>query len=222
MGDKVLLSFAHCQECTQCKDGHPAYCHSFKSLNFGGTRPDGSSAMRRQEEQGGHALYSRFFGQSSFSRHTVVSMTSLVKVPDTTDLALFAPLGCGLQTGAGAVLNTLDVQAGSSVAVFGAGSVGMSAIMAAKMRKAKIIVAIDLQPSRLELASRLGATHTLLGSDPDIVAKMGELAPPNGVDYAVDCTGVPAVIETMIQALGSRGHAASVGAPTVSLATVVG
>ncbi|KID95350.1 alcohol dehydrogenase, partial [Metarhizium majus ARSEF 297] len=215
VGDKVLLSFAHCQECAQCKDGHPAYCHSFKSLNFGGTRPDGSSAMRRQEEQGGHALYSRFFGQSSFSRHTVVSMTSLVKVPDTTDLALFAPLGCGLQTGAGAVLNTLDVQAGSSVAVFGAGSVGMSAIMAAKMRKAKVIVAIDLQPSRLELASRLGATHTLLGNDPDIVAKMGELAPPNGVDYAVDCTGVPAVIETMIQALGSRGHAASVGAPTI-------
>ncbi|KAH0592255.1 hypothetical protein MHUMG1_10001 [Metarhizium humberi] len=215
VGDKVLLSFAHCQQCAQCDDGHPAHCYSFKALNFGGTRPDGSSAMRRQEERGGQALYSRFFGQSSFSRHTVVSVSSLVKVPDTTDLALFAPLGCGLQTGAGAVLNTLDVQPGGSVAVFGAGSVGMSAIMAAKMRRAKIIIAIDLQKSRLELASRLGATHTLLGSDPDIVAKIGELAPPNGVNYAVDCTGVPAVIETMIQALGSRGHAASVGAPTI-------
>ncbi|KAG8408429.1 hypothetical protein J3459_017778 [Metarhizium acridum] len=89
--------------------------------------------------------------------------------------------------------------------------------MAAKMRKAKVIIAIDLQQSRLDLASQLGATHTLLGNDPEIISKIGEFAPPNGVNYAVDCTGVPAVIETMIQALGSRGHAASLGAPTVSI-----
>ncbi|KHN93942.1 alcohol dehydrogenase [Metarhizium album ARSEF 1941] len=214
VGDKVLLSFSHCRDCRPCKAGHPANCHLFKSLNFGGKRPDGSSVMHKQDDKGGHPFFSRFFGQSSFSRHAVVSMSSLVKVPSDTDLALFAPLGCGLQTGAGAVLNTLDVQAGSSVAVFGAGSVGMSAIMAAKMRRAGVIIAIDLQQSRLDLASQLGATHTVLGNAPDILAQIRQLAPPNGVDYAVDCTGVPAVIETMIEALGSRGHAASVGAPT--------
>lgn len=172
--------------------------------------------MYQQNEKGGQALYSGFFGQSSFSRHAVVSMSSLVKVPTSTDLALFAPLGCGLQTGAGAILNTLDVQNGSSVAVFGAGSVGMSAIMAAKLRKSVIIIAIDLQQSRLDLASQVGATHTLLGNDPGLVSKIRQLAPPNGVKYAVDCSGVPAVVETMIECLGSRGHATSVGAPSVS------
>lgn len=213
-GDKVLLSFSHCQSCAQCKDGHPAYCYSFVPLNFSGKRPDGSSVMHQHEEKGGKPLHSGFFGQSSFSRYAVVSASCFVKVPNDTDLALFAPLGCGLQTGAGAILNTLDVQAGKTVAVFGVGSVGMSAIMAAKMRGAGTIIAIDLQQSRLDLASEIGATHTLLGKDADLVSKIKDMAPPNGVDYAVDCSGVPAVVENMIECLGSRGHAASVGAPS--------
>ncbi|KAG5941089.1 hypothetical protein E4U53_007475, partial [Claviceps sorghi] len=212
-GDKVLLSFSHCQDCAQCQDGHPAYCDAFMPLNFAGKRLDGSSVMHQGDEQGGKPLFSGFFGQSSFARHVVVPTSSLVKVPRDTDLALFAPLGCGLQTGAGAVLNTLDVQAGKSVAVFGAGSVGMSAIMAAKMRRAKPIIAIDLRPSRLHLASELGATHTLHGDDADLISKVKEIGLRNGVDYAVDCSGVPAVVSAMMECLGRRGHATSVGAP---------
>ncbi|KAG6242318.1 hypothetical protein E4U25_004241 [Claviceps purpurea] len=212
-GDKVLLSFSHCQECAQCKDGHPAYCYSFMPLNFGGKRLDGSTVMK-QDTQDSKALFSGFFGQSSFARYAIVSTSSLVKVPPDTDLALFAPLGCGLQTGAGAVLNALDVKVGKSLAVFGTGSVGLSAIMAAKMRGANPIIAIDVQQSRLDLASELGATHTLLGNDVELVSKIKKISPHNGVDYAVDCSGVTSVVDNMVHCLGNRGHATSVGAPS--------
>ncbi|KAG5980348.1 hypothetical protein E4U55_004126 [Claviceps digitariae] len=210
-GDKVLLSFSHCQDCSQCKDGHPAYCHAFAPLNFGGKRLDGSSVMHQGDEHGGNALFSGFFGQSSFARHVIVPKSSLIKVSRDTDLALFAPLGCGFQTGAGAILNTLDVQAGKSVAIFGAGSVGMSAIMAAKMRRAEPIIAIDIHQSRLDLALELGATHTLLGDDPKLISKVRRITSTHGVDYAADCSGVPTVVAAMIECLGSRGHATSVG-----------
>ncbi|KAF5604283.1 alcohol dehydrogenase [Fusarium pseudocircinatum] len=213
-GDKVLLSFAHCGTCEQCTSGHPAYCYSFVPWNFGGKRPDGSAALNLDGSQNKKALYSSFFGQSSFARLAIAHRSSLVKVGDDNDLALFAPLGCGLQTGAGAILNTLNVQPGKTVAIFGVGSVGMSAVMAAKLRGAKEIIAVDLQQDRLDLAKTLGATATILGSDADIVSKMQEISPPNGVNYALDCTGVPAVIETMIKCLGTRGRAASVGAPS--------
>lgn len=159
-------------------------------------------------------MHSRFFGQSSFARHTIVHRTSIVKVPQETPLELFAPLGCGIQTGVGAIFNTLNVKPGSSVAVFGVGSVGLAAIMGAKARKAKTIIAIDLQTQRLELAKELGATHGVLGPDQDhIIDSIQDICPPIGVDFAVDCTGVPAIIETMVAALGMRGRAATVGAP---------
>lgn len=119
-----------------------------------------------------------------------------------------------MQTGAGAVLNALDVKPGSSVAVFGVGSVGMAAVMAAaRIRGAKTVIAVDLQAERLELAKKLGATHGVLGGEGDVVGRIREICPPVGVDYAVDCTGAVGVIRTMIDCLGTRGRAATVGAP---------
>ncbi|KAB5585025.1 chaperonin 10-like protein [Coniochaeta sp. 2T2.1] len=210
-GDKVLLSFSHCETCAECQSGHPAYCHTFNDRNFGGRRPDGSCAMLSGKD--GNPLYSSFFGQSSFSRQTLVHRSSVVKVPADTNLELFASLGCGIQTGAGAVLNSLNVRSGSTLAVFGVGSVGMAAVMAGKIRGASKIIAIDLQPGRLELAKQLGATHGVTGSDGDVVDQIRSICQTNGVDFAVDCTGVPQVIRTMIDALGSRGRASTVGAP---------
>jgi Zn-dependent alcohol dehydrogenase len=164
--------------------------------------------------ENGSPMHSTFFGQSSFARHTLAHRSSVVKVPADTDLGLFAPLGCGMQTGAGAVLNTLDVKPGSSVAVFGVGSVGMAAVMAAaKIRGVKTLIAVDLQESRLALAKELGATHSVLGSAKDVVQQIRAICQANGVNYAVDCTGVPAVVRTMIDSLGTRGRAATVGAP---------
>ncbi|KAK1752716.1 aryl-alcohol dehydrogenase [Echria macrotheca] len=214
-GDSVLLSFSHCETCRECAAGHPAYCHTFNDRNFGGRRPDGSAAMNLSQDCTKEGeIHSSFFGQSSFSRRTLVHRSSVVKVPTGTDLGLFAPLGCGMQTGAGAVLNSLNVREGSSVAVFGVGSVGMAAVMAAGLiRKAGVVIAVDLQPERLTLARELGATHGVDGSAEDVVEQIRRLSGSNGVDFAVDCTGVPAVVRTMIDALGSRGRAATVGAP---------
>ncbi|KAK1829512.1 putative alcohol dehydrogenase [Podospora conica] len=216
-GDAVLLSFSHCQACAQCAAGHPAYCHDFNARNFGGRRPEGGCAVTTGD---GEACHSSFFGQSSFARHAVAHRSCVVKVPEGTDLALFAPLGCGMQTGAGAVLNTLGVKEGDqgAVAVFGVGSCGMAAIMAAALiRRARIVIAVDLDAERLALARELGATHTVLGGAADVVAQIREICGGSeewrGVDYAVDCTGVPAVVRTMIDSLGMRGRAATVGAP---------
>ena len=119
-GDKVLLSFSHCETCAQCRSGHPAYCHDFNARNFGGARPDGTCAIRLAAGGGEEACHSSFFGQSSFARHAVAHRSCVVKVPGDTELGLFAPLGCGMQTGAGTVLNTLGVEEGKgTVAVFG-------------------------------------------------------------------------------------------------------
>lgn len=116
-GDSVLLSFSHCGACAQCRSGHPAYCHDFDRRNFGGVRADGTCGATTVE--GGEACHSSFFGQSSFARHAVVDGSCVVRVARGTDLGLFAPLGCGMQTGAGAVLNTLRVGEGGTVAAFG-------------------------------------------------------------------------------------------------------
>lgn len=137
-------------------------------------------------------------------------------MPASTDLGLFAPLGCGVQTGAGSVLNTLDVQKGQSLAIFGVGSVGLSALMAGKIRGANPLIAVDLDPARLELSRELGATHTLLASDTsiDITKEIASICQSNGVSRAVDCSGSAKVVGQMIQSLGSRGKAATVGAPS--------
>ncbi|KAH8800322.1 chaperonin 10-like protein [Xylogone sp. PMI_703] len=209
--DKVLLSFDSCRSCLQCTSLHPAYCQEFSQRNFGQRRKDGSLTLSRKQ---GSELRGSFFGQSSFAKRAIVSSASVVKVPANTPLDLFCPLGCGIQTGAGVILNTLDVQPGKTVVVFGVGAVGMSAVMAAKIRKARVIIAIDLQPQRLELAMKLGATHVIRGSDEDIVSQIQKICGSNGADYSVDCAGVPQVVERAIECLGTLGKAATVGAPS--------
>jgi Zn-dependent alcohol dehydrogenase len=170
--------------------------------------------MRNKESS--DPLSSPFFGQSSFARHTVVHRSCLVRIPSESKADLFAPLGCGVQTGAGAVLNSLRVRPGSSLVVFGVGSVGMCAVMAGKLAQAGTIIAVDLQAERLELAKQLGATHGILAvGGLDVVAEIQKICPPNGADFAVDCTGVSSVVSQMIESLGTLGRAATVGAPGI-------
>jgi Zn-dependent alcohol dehydrogenase len=211
VGDKVLLSYNFCRECAACKSNTPAYCDNMIRLNFGGRRIDNSCAISLED---GTEVFSSFFGQSSFGRFAVVNQSSVVTVPQETRLALFAPLGCGLQTGAGSIVNALDVKPGSSVAISGVGAVGMGAIMAAKFRQAEIIIAIDINAERLEMAKTLGATHAILSSKEDVVQRVKEICRPrNGVQFALDCSGVPPVIESLVDSLATRGKAVSVGAP---------
>lgn len=214
-GDRVLLSFSSCGHCPACLHGHPAYCTTFIPRNFDGARPDGSRPFQDQE---GGAVGGRFFGQSSFARHTVVDERSTVPVEtaDEEELALLSPVGCGIQTGAGAVLNELRPDTGETVAVFGAGAVGLSAVMAAALTPAERVIAIDIVPSRLELARELGATHTINGREEGTLERLREITDGRGVDRALESSGVPALLRQAIDSLAlGHGMVAVVGAPPV-------
>lgn len=137
----------------------------------------------------------------------------MIRVAPETDIKLFAPLGCGIQTGTGVVWNTLNVQQGDSLIVSGCGAVGMSAIMAAKQRGAQVIIAVDINQERLAMAKELGATHVLDGMDKDLIQRIRTICPlPAGVRHGFDTTAVPEVIEKMIDATGVRGQTVVVGA----------
>lgn len=209
-GDHVLCSFASCGGCDNCRHGHPAYCRTWLPLNLiGGTRPDGTSPVSRGESTlGGH-----FFGQSSFARLAVVDERSIVKVDPSAPLELLAPLGCGVQTGAGAVWNVLAPRPGDHVLITGAGAVGLCAVMAARLTPAATIIAVDRVAERLELAATLGATHTIDATATDVGERVTTITGGLGVHGAVETTGNVGVLRTTVEALAPRGTAVIVGAP---------
>ncbi len=207
-GDKVTLSFSSCGECSGCRSGRPARCSVFDQLNFGDARPDGSPTIRKA---GGRPVGSSFFGQSSLAYYALTRERSVIPVEaaDNDELALYAPLGCGMQAGAGTVLNELKPRPGESVVVFGAGTVGLSALMAARMAGAAPIVAVDVVSSRLKLALGLGATLAVNARSEDVGARLREAV--GEVDHAVDTTGLSRMIDTAIRALGPGGKASLLG-----------
>ncbi len=207
IGDHVVLSFNYCGNCAACNIDKLPYCMNFSQYNMSGGRPDGSKAF---SDAGGEPVGSHFFGQSSFASHSVVARTSVVKVDSSYDLALMGPLGCGIQTGAGAILNTLDLQPGASVVITGAGALGLSAVMAAKVAGAGRIIAIDRHANRLELAERYGATTTLSGTPAEITAGIIE-ATGGGADAAFDTTGNAAVVRAAFEGLNNLGTLALAG-----------
>ncbi|MFI7407161.1 NAD(P)-dependent alcohol dehydrogenase [Streptomyces sp. NPDC049627] len=209
-GDHVVLSFTSCGECRNCRGGHPAYCATWLPLNLiGGRRADGTSTISRD----GEALGGHFFGQSSFAERAVVDERSLVKVDPEVPLASIAPLGCGVQTGVGAVWNVLKPVTGSTVVVLGAGAVGLSAVMAAALTPATTIVAVDRVGERLELAKELGATHTVNAAEADLGEALAGITGGQGADGVVETTGNVGVLRQGVDALAARGTLVVVGAP---------
>jgi len=217
-GDRVLLSFTSCGGCANCRDGHPAYCATWLPANLlGGRRADGSATITRAGQPvGGH-----FFGQSSFARHAVVDERSVVKVAPDAPLDLLAPLGCGVQTGAGAIWNVLRPRPGATLLVTGAGAVGLSAVMAARLSPAARIVAVDRVAGRLKLAEELGATDTVDTSGADLAEAIADLTGGRGVDGLVETTGNAGVLQAGIGVLAARGAAVIVGAPAFGTAVPV-
>ncbi|SEF16262.1 NAD(P)-dependent alcohol dehydrogenase [Streptomyces sp. Ag109_O5-10] len=209
-GDHVVLSFTSCGTCRNCRGGHPAYCTTWLPLNLiGGRRADGTATVSRDGEPlGGH-----FFGQSSFAERALVDERSLVEIDPDVPLETVAPLGCGVQTGAGAVWNVLRPVPGSTVAVLGAGAVGLSAVMAAALTPATTIVAVDRVPERLELAREVGATHTVDATREDVPAALRRISDGAGADGIVETTGNVGVLRQGADALAARGTLVVVGAP---------
>ncbi len=199
-GQHVVLSFASCGHCPACQTGRPAHCRNFSELNFGFARPDGSGGLAASGVRG------HFLGQSSFATHLLTTERNLVPVADDLSLELLAPLGCGLQTGAGTVLNSLSVPPGASLAVFGCGAVGCAAIMAARLSGADPIIGVDLVPSRLALARELGASQVIDNRGGDLLVRIAAIT-GGGVDFLVETTGGAGMEELAIEALNPRGIA---------------
>lgn len=207
VGDHVVLSFDSCGTCGNCSMGQPAYCDTFMVRNLFGRELDGTSTAT---DSSGNAVGARWFGQSSFATYAIATERNTVKVDPSLPLELLGPLGCGIQTGAGSILCALDVQPGSEVVVFGAGAVGLAAVMAAKVAGATTIIAVDLQQHRLDLSLEVGATHVVNGSSADVVADVMAIA-PGGVRYAFDTTGLPPVMISALRATRMNGKVGFVG-----------
>lgn len=203
-GDHVVLSFDFCGRCDRCRGGMPCYCREFRVRNFSGSRPDGTTALSRR----GQPVSGHYFGQSSFATYALARETNAIKVRRDVPLELLGPLGCGVQTGAGAVLNTFRARPGSSLAVFGTGSVGLSAVMAGVLAGCTTIVGVDILPERLEIARELGATHVFDGRDPDLVEQVVSTT-GRGVDFAFDTTGV--ALEAAARSIDELGVVGLVG-----------
>jgi aryl-alcohol dehydrogenase len=207
-GDHVVLSFPSCGGCARCLAAEPAYCAATQSLWYSGGRADGSPTLRA----GATPVHGAFFQQSSFATHALAMERNVVRVPDDLPLALLAPLGCGIQTGAGAVVNTFGLRAGATLAVFGAGGVGLAAIMAAVLLGAGTIVAVDINPDRLELARRLGATHTVDARDGDVAARIIALT-GDGVQFSLETSASVPGFQGALDCLAKRGTCGVVAVP---------
>ena len=202
-GDHVVLSYASCGACARCAIGEPQYCDEFGVRNFKGFRSNGEPSFK----DGVAPVWGGFFGQSSFATYALSTARNTVKVARHLHLEILGPLGCGLQTGAGTVLNTLKPASGDSLVVFGVGTVGMAAMMAGVASDCGIVVAVDLHDGRLALARELGATHSVRGDAPDLVKQLKAIL-PGGSNFTVDTSGKASSIRAAIDILAVRGTCA--------------
>jgi len=208
-GDHVVLTFYTCGKCESCISGDPTSCANSFVPNFMGRAVDGSCTLH---DHSGSEVGGSFFGQSSFATYALAYERNTVKVPKNAPLELLGPLGCGVQTGAGSVLNALNPPAGSAIAIFGAGAVGLSAVMGAVIAGCTTIISIDVKENRLELAKELGATHVINGANLNPIEEIQKIC-PGGIKYVLETSGIPAVLAQAIQSSSIGGEIGIVGAP---------
>jgi aryl-alcohol dehydrogenase len=207
-GDRVVLSMPWCGRCRACLAGQPRYCEHVLGMISGGGRADGSTSLR---DAAGGLLHSHFFGQSSYATHCVVRANQAVRVDRAVPLEVLGHLGCGVATGAGAILNVLRPSIGASVVIFGVGTVGLAAVMAARCSPATRIVAVDRVAARLKLAADLGATETIEARTGDDLAAMVRAVCDGPADLALECTGNLAVVRAAVDCIGMLGICGLVG-----------
>ena len=215
VGDPVILSYDFCGNCEMCHTGRPSYCDEGEMRTVLGAE---SAVFVGQDDK---EIRGKFFGQSSFAGYSIVNPASVVNVRGLVDpsnkeeMKLFAPLGCGLQTGAGAVMNSGATRDTDAVVVTGLGGVGLGAIMGAKIAGLKSIIAVDRVKSRLDTAMELGATHVLdtSGLSGDISKNIQEVVNGERISLAVETTGVPTVMNSAMLSLGTKGKHIQIAPP---------
>jgi aryl-alcohol dehydrogenase len=206
-GDRVGFSYSFCGTCEACQTGKPFGCEEIRRLNFSGAQFDGSKRLHINGQE-----VSSFFGQGAFATYSIVHVNNLIRVPNDIPLEMIAPLGCGIQTGAGAILNYLKPVPDSSIIITGCGSVGLSAVMAAKIAGCTTVIGCDVVDSRLEMAKALGATHTINSKNVEsVVAEVKKLT-RTGTDYAIDCTGIGACVRQSLNCTRNLGVCVVLGA----------
>jgi aryl-alcohol dehydrogenase len=202
-GDHVVTAYCWCGTCDACRSGRTWECDHFGD-NFDGLRPDGTTPFSLNG-----APVVPLMREGGFAASMVCHRNSLIKVDSALDLRILGPLGCGIMTGAGSVLNYLKPEPGRPIAVFGTGCVGLSAVMAARVAGCDPIIAVDRVPARLDLALELGATHSVSGNGNDAANAIKRAC--GGVDYAFDTSGSPRLLETMRKVLNPGASACGVG-----------
>ncbi|WP_116364657.1 NAD(P)-dependent alcohol dehydrogenase [Parahaliea mediterranea] len=206
VGDRVLPGFGSCGHCRNCQHQQPGYCSHGAHFQVQGRRMDGSSPLRLA----GQEITGHFFAQSAFASHCVAATNNMVVLPPDVPPGLMAPLACGVQTGMGAVLLALNARPDQALAVMGVGTVGLAAIMAARIAGCDPIIAVDRNPQRLALALELGATDAVdTRSEPLRKALLAR----KGVDAAVDTTGAPDLIRAALEGTRQRGTVLCVAVP---------
>jgi S-(hydroxymethyl)glutathione dehydrogenase / alcohol dehydrogenase len=211
-GDHVIpLWRVSCGECEHCTGGRPALCASGMQIRSTGRLRDGTSRF----SLGGTEI-KHFNGVSTFSEYSVIPERSVLKIPADLPLDRAALLGCAVITGVGAVVHAARVRAGSSVAVFGAGGVGLNVVQGAALAGAGQIIAVDLLDRKLEFAKQFGATHTVNASAGDPVTAVRELTAGRGVDYSFEVIGLPKTMRQAYDTLAKRGTAVIVGVSPLS------
>ena len=205
-GDHVALSWDRCGACPACKSGNEPYCNDLFLYNFNGARPDGTTTLRK----GDQVIYGSFFCQSSLANFALANERNIVKVREDVPIEILGPLGCGIRTGAGAVMNTLRPSPGASIAIFGVGPVGMSAVLAAVVCGCTTIIAVDVISGRLEKAKAFGATHTVNANETDSVEAIRDIT-GGGAEFTLECVGNPAVLRQAVDALPRLGGCGLLG-----------
>lgn len=206
-GDHVVMSYPWCGVCANCRDGGTNHCLHGRKLKMSGTRLDDTTPLSKNAAP----VFSAFFQQSSFGTFALTQARWAVKVRKDAPLEQLGPLACSGQTGAGAVLNVMQPKSGDSIAIFGVGAVGLSALMAAKIAGCDPIIAVDVHAHRLALARELGATHAIdYTACADIVGEIRTIT-DSGVRYAAETSALPAVLHQAIEVLMPGGMCTLLG-----------
>ena len=204
-GDPVVIAYrAPCEQCPACRRGDPRHCYA-------ALRP-GPRIHRKRDG----ALCSQVLRCGTFATHTVVHSKAAIKMPAEMPLDKACLIACGVVTGVGAAMNTSPIFPGARVAVIGCGGVGLSVIQGARLQHARQIIAVDVNPKKLEQARQFGATHTVNAGDGDPVAQVRTLTEDGwdgGVEFAFEATGIPVCTEQAVKMLSYGGTATTIGFP---------
>lgn len=208
-GDHVVMSCNFCGRCDTCQTGKPMYCRHFFKANFGFARMDGSPTMKK----GAEVVHGAFFSQSSFGTYALGTERSVVRIPKDVPLDIMGPLGCGVQTGAGAVINSLHPQAGDSIAIYGAGSVGLSALLGAVVTGCAVRICVDPNDKRRKLATELGATHVIDPRNCDPVKEIQQITGGLGTQFSLETSGNLSALRQAVDSIQIMGECGMIGAP---------